>query len=93
VLLDNIDPKKRLEEPQALKILRTGTNVFIEDCVRADKEKNIRLSDQERHYLQQKIDHIKKELDRELAHPEEIMSKGIGASISKRRAEEANNFG
>jgi hypothetical protein len=45
VLLDNIDPKKRLEEPQALKILRTGTNVFIDDCVKAEKDKNSRLSE------------------------------------------------
>lgn len=75
-----------------MKILRTGTNIFVEDIVKAEKENKLQLSQQERHYLQSKIEQIRLEIDRELAHPEEIMAKGIGASISKRRADEAVNF-
>lgn len=75
-----------------MKIIRTGTNVLLQDSVKFGKNKKPTLSEQERYYLQQKIEFIKTEIERELAHPEEIMAKGIGAAISKRRADEAINF-
>jgi hypothetical protein len=40
-LLENFKASDRIEEPQAMKILRTGTSIFVEDIVKAEKENKL----------------------------------------------------